>query len=244
MTKNSSILNTKLIQFRKNIIKNRKKIINSILNKEINNICIFCGANQHISKEHVIPRWLFDKNPEDFFIETLNNFKKKYQRTVVPACKTCNSNILAYLEDYILANLKFPYDPDDLNVIILWLEIIDYKFIVHDFNTQFVKNFETKIDIQYLRNFSLMELKEDFPWKTLTQSLNRLTVKKKDKRINSFVFFKSKNPIKGIIHSNNNFIMIESPKLKCAVFYFLKESFDTEEESAMKALSIIEKNYK
>lgn len=244
MSDKSILLNKKLIQFRKNVRKNKKNIINNILRMDEANICIFCGTNQNLSKEHVIPKWLFEKKDDAFFIGTLNKAKKTYQKTTVTACKTCNSDLLGYLEDYILKNLKFPYNPDDLDVIILWLEIIDYKFIVHDFNTRFIKNYESREMIPYLRDFTLMELREDFPWRTLVKAIDRLIIKKKNKRINSFVFYNSKNPSKNILHTNNEFIFIESPKLKCAVFYFLQESFETENDSAKKAWSIIQKHYK
>lgn len=243
MNFNRKKLKQKLVQFRKNIKNNKKNIVRAILDGQIEALCIFCGTSHGLTKEHIFPRWLFNKDTKSYFLNSGNFSKNTYEKATLPVCKNCNSNILSFLESYILENLSFPYDLEDINFILLWLEIISYKFHVYDHKTKFLKNFKTNDYIPYLRDFSLAELQFDNPGKHLRQSVTRLTVKDKSKRINSFVFFKSKNNGKHFFHGINNFIFVESPKLKCAVFYFLSEDFSTEKKAFLKAMEKIKENY-
>lgn len=57
-----------LVQLRTQIRKSSQKITNFIsvhyisLNKETEKqeICMFCGTNNNLSKEHVLPKWVFE----------------------------------------------------------------------------------------------------------------------------------------------------------------------------------------
>jgi hypothetical protein len=95
----------------------------------------------------------------------------------------------------------------------------------------------------YNEALALKELGFDEPIKELKKSINRLSRKRKAMRINSFVLFKSKNKSKHFFHSINKFIFIESPRLNCAVFYFLEDTFEDINQGYKKAMSIIKKNY-
>lgn len=44
-------------------------------------ICMICGNSNKITKEHVIPRWIFEKDPHKFFEITLNGQGKTYNKT-------------------------------------------------------------------------------------------------------------------------------------------------------------------
>jgi hypothetical protein len=150
-------LKQKLVQFRENI-KNNKNIVKGILEGKTGTLCIFCGTSKDLTKEHIFPRWLFNKDPGSYFVNNGNFSKKTYEKATLPACIGCNSDILSSLDSYILENLSFPYDSEDINFILLWLEIISYKFHVYDHTTKFLKNFKTNNYIPYLRDFSLAEL--------------------------------------------------------------------------------------
>lgn len=63
-------------------------------------ICMFCGSTNNLTKEHVLPRWVFDNSTERFFTTDINGFNQTYIKTTIPACSICNSDILNSLENF------------------------------------------------------------------------------------------------------------------------------------------------
>lgn len=59
--KSTMSLNKKLIEFRTKIRKNQRDVVNSVINDHSANICIFCGEVDGLTKEHVIPKWVYDR---------------------------------------------------------------------------------------------------------------------------------------------------------------------------------------
>lgn len=53
-------LNKKLIEFRKKIKENQTNVITSIIDDHSVNICVFCGETENLTREHVIPQWVYD----------------------------------------------------------------------------------------------------------------------------------------------------------------------------------------
>jgi hypothetical protein len=49
-------------------------------------VCMFCGNTQNITKEHIIPRWVFAKDTKAFFTVTLNGLDQTYNKETIPAC--------------------------------------------------------------------------------------------------------------------------------------------------------------
>ena len=97
-------------------------------------ICLFCNLNINISREHVLPGWVFEKT-ESFFITNINGLKRTtYNRTTIPACIFCNTAILRMLEKRIndlFSNHKLPeifFANQELEGTIRWIEIIEYSF--------------------------------------------------------------------------------------------------------------------
>lgn len=64
-------------------------------------LCMFCGTEQNLTKEHVIPRWLIDASTEKKFTTNINGLSQTYNKTTIPTCETCNNNILGSVEAYI-----------------------------------------------------------------------------------------------------------------------------------------------
>src|SRR5438445_10310906 len=91
---------------------NSKIIINHIvqtnisrLNKNFNKVqdlCVFCGSNNNLTKEHVIPRWTFENSTTKFFTTKMNGLDQTYNKTTIPACSICNNDKLSSLEKYII----------------------------------------------------------------------------------------------------------------------------------------------
>ena len=99
-TEQKIMLNT-IIELRKIIRKKYKFVVDSLIKNQDVNICIVCGADNNLTKEHVIPRWVFENNQEKGFITTINNMESNYCKTTLPACNRCNSILLGRLESYI-----------------------------------------------------------------------------------------------------------------------------------------------
>lgn len=169
--------------------------INHILQEDFGAHCLFCFSRKGINQEHILPKWMFESSRGDFFTTTLNSYGSSYMKSTLPACSECNNIILSSLERFIVRRVSTFYNPSDLDEIMLWLEILSYKLHVYDFKLRFIKNFAENRFIPYLKDFSHAALRGDFPGKCIRKSFDRLLVKKKAHRINSFVFFITKiNP--------------------------------------------------
>lgn len=78
-----------------------KNVLESNLTK-INSNCFicFCGLNDtNLSKEHIVPKWLFKKfNHTQDGLKLGNNSNLKYSNLTIPACQNCNNVILNDIE--------------------------------------------------------------------------------------------------------------------------------------------------
>ena len=256
------IIDSKLQSLRTLTRNNSKTVIQKIISNHVirengkakvyhkrKNICAFCGSNKNLSKEHVIPKWTFEKCTERDFITNINGKSQTYNLTAIPVCTKCNTDFLSYLEKYIkqlfvstdLAKTFFTFE--ELENIIRWLEIIDYKFQILNIRRKFYG------EIEYLRDFpiSLLRLNKNYtPSRVISEirhSRNRITIKSKAKKVNSLVIFKTSNPNFHFFHTMDKFIFIEMPKLKVALFYFYNEIFDDIKDANKEAMKIIEEVY-
>ncbi len=131
-------LNKKLIKFRKKIRLNQKKVIDTIVKDHTAHICIFCGETENLTREHVIPQWVYGRCTKRDFITTTNGGRQTYNKTTMPACKDCNSNILGSIErqlkhEFDRVNVKEEaFSKETIELIILWLESLEYKFQILD----------------------------------------------------------------------------------------------------------------
>jgi hypothetical protein len=142
--------------FRDTINSNKKSVVNYISEMFINRengrakpvkgpgICFFCGAVSPTTREHVLPRWAFDKNPRRWFTTTINGQSQSCEKSTVPCCQKCNNEILNQIEKTINAVLfgrdvkAYPLTDGESEAIIAWLELIDYKFQVISITRSFV----------------------------------------------------------------------------------------------------------
>lgn len=100
----------KLQSLRTSLRRNSKPIIDNIIENHIqrnkkpnvrSKICMFCSSPTNVTKEHVLPRWVFEKDPDRFFVTDMNGLGQTYNRTTIPACANCNSDILNSLETFV-----------------------------------------------------------------------------------------------------------------------------------------------
>lgn len=246
-------LSKKLIKLRKNIKQNQSKIINSLKENPTCSICVFCGVEDNLTKEHILPQWVYEKKPNKFFVTNTNGITQKYHKSTIPCCVKCNNDILGYLESkikHIFQNTNVgqnEYTNEIIELIILWLEIITYKLQVMEIRRTFNKDKNSEY-IPYLANFPIallqdLSLSPSKVFSNLRNSLKRIAVKSKADRLNSIVFAKTTNPDFHFMHTANNFIFLELPKYNTALFYFINKKFETDEDALGECKKIIEKVY-
>jgi hypothetical protein len=75
------------------------------------------------------------------------------------------------------------------------------------------------------------------------QALKKLGVKSKMEQLNSLVIFETSNESFHFFHKVNEFIFIEMPQKKVALFYFIDRTFDTDREAYELAMDKIKAVY-
>lgn len=214
-------------------------------------ICIFCNSISSLSKEHIIPKWLFEKNTKSKFISSVNYQSQFYNKAVIPACLNCNNCLLSKIENDIIRIIQTlisqePYfDADDFSNIIRWIEIIDYKTQVYDCRRKYIKygNLDYSkhygdLPLSHLRGFSLLNPFKAYDY--LRRSQCRITVKSKANRFNSLVIFKTKKPHFNFFAQPDEYIYISFPMCNISIFYFLRERFENNKEACKRALYYID----
>lgn len=248
-------LENRLELLREKVKNNSADIIDQLVPKNGNkDLCIFCGSREDLTKEHVLPKWTFESQPDKHFITNINGLSQNYIKTVVPTCSECNSYILGLLEKQIKSSFKKIdlqtdfFSNKEQDNIISWLEIIDYKFQVLNLRRKFLKHkdadyipFLSDIPLALMQDrasISLNEVRE----KAINSS-NRLIVKSKKEKRNSLLVFKTKNPDFHFFHEMDDFIFIELPRFDLAAFLFLEKHFDQNKQAHNEAMRIIEEVY-
>jgi hypothetical protein len=242
---NSILVNQSFESLRKNIQKNGQKIFDQILRnyyyrkrpKNIIHRCIFCSSIA-TTKEHIIPGWLHRQFSDATFTSQINGQVFDFKRTTVPACTTCNSEILGRIERYLVLRLNeigivdSPFSYHDMDIIIRWLELIDYKFQIMNIIQRFIVLKGTSYDPKYAQ-IPLGVLRRDLDpsqmLKQLEQSIKRLGVKNKKSRYHAFLQYQRlmDDSEQVFLHGMGNFIALEIPRHYVGIFYFFRKSFTT-----------------
>lgn len=244
----------KLIKFRKKIRKNRKGVTDTLVKDHMAQICIFCGETENLTREHVIPQWVYNRCTKRTFITTTNGSTQTYNKTTLPACKDCNSNILGSLErnlkhEFARVNVKTQsFSLETLELIIIWLESLEYKFQVLDLRRDLnrVKGAEY---IPYIGRLPIsmfqgpVDRSPSKVFSNLRSALRVLSVKSKIQRLNSLCVLFTKNKDFHFFHSTNNYIFIELAEFNVAFFYFYNMDFEIHEHAISEAQNIIKNEY-
>ena len=217
-------------------------------------VCMFCGTSENLTKEHVLPRWTFENSTERDFKTDINGFSQKYISTTIPACGICNNDLLNSLEKYIQSifenvDLKNSgFESTQIENIIRWLEIIDYKFQVLNVIRKFVRKKGVNY-IPFLADLPLSVMRANGQYSAsqviaeIRRSQSRIMVRSKSKLINSLIVFKTSNKGFHFFHHMDDFIFMELPQYKIAVFYFYRRVFLSPGEGHEAAMKIIHEAY-
>lgn len=259
-------IESNLMSFRAVIRKNSKVVIDDIIHNDISLIhnqkrktrgfvCMFCSSNKEITKEHVLPRWTYENDSSKEFTTDINGHHQRYNKATIPACFKCNNDKLNSLEVYIndlfsRINLTTTFfRPDELENIIRWFEIIDYKFQVLNVRKRYLKNSKHRVLDQFW-NLPLSVLSRNLDYdptrvvSEIRSSSKRMTIKNKKNRINSLLLLKSIDNDFLFFHTMGEFIFIGLPQHKLAFFYFFEKTFDTNELAQSEAKKIVDQVYK
>ncbi|MFH4700011.1 hypothetical protein WKW72_04955 [Vibrio alginolyticus] len=247
-------IQVKLVHLRQKIRANKKKVIDAIIANHSAEICIICGSHEQLTKEHVIPQWVYNRCTKRTFQTTTNGISQTYNKTTLPACKDCNSNLLGLLERHLKHEFERidvrhqEFSQETLELVILWLETLEYKFQVLDLrrNLNKVKGADY---IPYIGKMPIamfqgpMETSLAKVFSNLRSALNVLSVKSKADRLNSLCVIHTKNEDFHFFHSTNNYIFIELAEFSIAFFYFYKQSFNNVGEAVESAKGIVNEQY-
>ena len=213
--------------------------------------CVFCGSTSKLTREHVIPRWVFEKDVNLRFISGVNMQTQTYNKAVIPACAKCNNSVLGIIEKEIKQTITQyifikEHEEQAAANVMRWLELLDYKGQVYDCRRLYLKYATNKYDSSWgifplamMRHF--IELKPLAPFDYLRNSQRRITIKEKVKRINSLVIFRPKKPHFNFFVKPTEYIYISFPLTNIAFFYFFKTNFLNYSDAIKKALYIIKR---
>ncbi len=219
--------------------------------KNVKEICVFCNSTSNLTREHVLPQWLYENDLEISMISSVNKQTQTYHKAVVPTCSTCNNIALSNIEECIIRVIKkieskVNYTQDDLCNVIRWLEILDYKLQVYDCRRKYIKHGNSEYN-RFWGEFSVathrhfIEMNPFKAYNFLRQSQNRITVKRKHERIDSLLIFEPKIFDFSFFSLANEYIFINFPMFKIAIFYFLRKYHNGKEEALDKAYGIMGK---
>jgi hypothetical protein len=214
-------------------------------------ICIFCNSTSEITKEHILPKWLFENDTESRFVSSVNRLTQTYNKAIVPCCAICNNNILADIERHLIKALKrieiakvFEYE--DICNVIKWLQIIDYKTQVFDCRRKFLMFPNSEYDeywglfpVAMMRHFGEMDPHKAYDFLRSTQ--RRISIRTKVENIKSLVIFHTKSPHFNFFIQPNNYIFLSLPMFRVAFFCFFRKRFEQCQYASEKAYGIMHK---
>ena len=112
--------------------------------------CIICGTDKNITKEHLLPKWVFENDVKKSFFISPEDTLYSYRLSYLPCCKTCNSSVLGNFEHHIREILKREnknFTISEKEDIIFWIKYLDFKFKIFGVEKACHKNTKSKSNI-------------------------------------------------------------------------------------------------
>lgn len=225
--------------------------VTSPITKKIVPSCILCGTEENLTREHVLPKWVFESNAKHFFTTDVNQLSQAYIHATLPACRNCNSELLNSIEQYVQKTLSQVdlqncyYSPEEWGNIIRWLEIIDFKFQVLDIVKKFLRHKKARyfpaladVSIAFMRDMSVRSVTSK-----CRLALKRIATKNKSKRSNSLIVGRTIKKTFHYFHTSGQFIHLEIPTCNKAFFYFFEKEFGDDRIAKKESMKIIKSVY-
>lgn len=245
-------MDKKFCLLRKKIKNSQKIVMDRIVAEHNAEICVLCGSNVDITREHIIPQWAFEAKPDKNLVSTKNNQSTNYIKATIPACRGCNTDLLGAFEDYLKRMLLEKHEDEindyDRDCIIWWLQYIGFKLQLMDLRNRFLR-YKGKEYIPFLADIPVamfwgaIDTTPGQVFRILRKSRRHLISKWKDDKYNSLIVFETKNESFHFFHKVDEFIFIEMPQVKRAFLFFFNKEFDDYEDTRVEGMRIIEKFY-
>ncbi len=245
-------MDKKFSQLRHRIRNSQKLVMDKLIADHNAELCVLCGSHNEITREHIIPQWAFEANPNKSLVSTKNNQEKTYIKSTVPACRDCNSDLLGTFEEQLKRTLADKKAEDlnnyDIDCIIWWLQYLGFKLQLMDLRSRFLR-YRGRDFIPFLANIPVAMFWGDIDttpgqvFKTIRRSRRDLKSKWKDEKYNSLIIFETSNEHFHFFHKVDQFIFIEMPQVKRALFFFFRDEFESHESAHEKCMEIIKEVY-
>ena len=112
--------------------------------------CIICGTDKDITKEHLLPKWVFENDVKKSFFISPEDTLYSYRLSYLPCCKTCNSSVLGNFEHHIREILKREnknFTISEKEDVIFWIKYLDFKFKIFGVEKACHRNTKSKSNI-------------------------------------------------------------------------------------------------
>ena len=183
--------------------------------------CIICGTNKNITKEHLLPKWVFENDVKKSFFISPEDTLYSYRLSYLPCCKTCNSSVLGNFEHHIREILKREnknFTISEKEDIIFWIKYLDFKFKIFGVEKACHRNTKSK------SNIGLWDKPKNNP-KNFFYDLFDLPA-----TTNSLIISEPKQKNFDFFYWKDHYFSITLPKCNVSIIYFFTNKIENIEE--------------
>lgn len=183
--------------------------------------CIICGTNKNITKEHLLPKWVFENDVKKSFFISPEDTLYSYRLSYLPCCKTCNSSVLGNFEHHIREILKKEnknFTISEKEDIIFWIKYLDFKFKIFGVEKACHRNTKSK------SNIGLWDKPKNNP-KNFFYDLFDLPA-----TTNSLIISEPKQKNFDFFYWKDHYFSITLPQCNVSIIYFFTNKIENIEE--------------
>ena len=183
--------------------------------------CIICGTNKNITKEHLLPKWVFENDVKKSFFISPEDTLYSYRLSYLPCCKTCNSSVLGNFEHHIREILKKEnknFTISEKEDIIFWIKYLDFKFKIFGVEKACHRNTQSK------SNIGLWDKPKNNP-KNFFYDLFDLPA-----TTNSLIISEPKQKNFDFFYWKDHYFSITLPQCNVSIIYFFTNKIENIEE--------------
>lgn len=183
--------------------------------------CIICGTNKNITKEHLLPKWVFENDVKKSFFISPEDTLYSYRLSYLPCCKTCNSSVLGNFEHHIREILKREnknFTISEKEDIIFWIKYLDFKFKIFGVEKACHRNTKSK------SNIGLWDKPKNNP-KNFFYDLFDLPA-----TTNSLIISEPKQKNFDFFYWKDHYFSITLPQCNVSIIYFFTNKIENIEE--------------
>ena len=183
--------------------------------------CIVCGTDKNITKEHLLPKWVFENDVKKSFFISPEDTLYSYRLSYLPCCKTCNSSVLGNFEHHIREILKREnknFTISEKEDIIFWIKYLDFKFKIFGVEKACHRNTKSK------SNIGLWDKPKNNP-KNFFYDLFDLPA-----TTNSLIISEPKQKNFDFFYWKDHYFSITLPQCNVSIIYFFTNKIENIEE--------------